>query len=671
MAADKVSLDLRTPVIKSEMPAKATIFQPLEVICDAFSMPSNPLRAVLVYEEGGSLMRVPLLEVGDDAFSATFIPKTLGEHRLRVLVWEDLFRKSVQSLQRRVGAKVAELVDFEDVVSEAALRCKNLGKVNSSSKLYKEIFPTLKSLLKEVTDGPLKTISESLDSLVERRYEIEAFSDEARKLLRLLNDEDLLDVCCVPLRRDDVTELSFEVFVERERSTFGFWYELFPRSVGGFKGVVEVLPHLVDLGVDVLYLPPIHPIGVTGRKGKNNSLVAQEHEVGSPWAIGSQLGGHDSIDPSLGGFQEFSEMIEAAGRFGVEIALDLALQCSPDHPWVSEHPEWFIHRSNGTIAFAENPPKRYEDIVPINFFPSKENDRVALWREILRVVTFWIDRGVRTFRVDNPHTKPISFWKWLISTVRKEYLDVVFLAEAFTRPKIMYKLAQVGFSQSYTYFTWRNSPIEISSYVKELYSKEICAYFRPNFWPNTPDILSGSLRWGSRSEFELRLVLASTLSPSYGIYSGYEFLENEPFSFDSEEYQNSEKYEIKVRDYEIGGALDSLISKINNFRRSHLAMQRIANVEFLPVDGESLLAFLRFAPECDDYVLVVCNFNTKSVSEGALYLPELLPGGKVLEEAYGFDSLTGEHYTFRKGHNFIRLDPARTPGHLVSLTFRE
>ncbi len=671
MAVDKVSLDLRAPVINAGSPAKATIFQPLEVTCDALSLPSNPLRVVLIYEEAGSIVQVPFSELGNDAFTVTFTPTVLGERKFRVLGWEDLFRKSVKALEKRVDARVAELIDFEDVVSEAVLRCKGLGKISPSTKLYKEVFPTLKELLKKVAGGPLNAVVEVLDSLVLKGREIEVVEDDARELLRLLSDDDLSEVCSVPLRKDDVSELIFEVFVERERSTFGCWYELFPRSLGGFTGVVDVLPRLRDLGVDVLYLPPVHPIGVTGRKGKNNSLIAGEQDVGSPWAIGSHLGGHDSIDPTLGGFEEFAEMLTTAADLGVEVALDLALQCSLDHPWVVEHPEWFVHRSDGSIAFAENPPKRYEDIVPINFFPSSESDRVALWNEIHRVVKFWIEKGVRIFRVDNPHTKPMSFWEWLISTIRKEYLDVVFLAEAFTRPKIMYKLAEVGFSQSYTYFTWRNSPSEISSYVSELYSNEVKTYFRPNFWPNTPDILSGVLRWGLRSDFELRLLLASTLSPSYGIYSGYEFLENEPFSLESEEYQNSEKYEIKIRDYKVGGVLDDLISTVNNFRRSHLAMQRMANVVFLPIDGESLLAFLRFAPERDDYVLVVCNFNTKGISEGALYLPDVLPGGKAFEEAQGYDSLTGEHYTFRKGHNFIRLDPAKTPGHLVSLTFRE
>ncbi len=671
MAAEKVSLDLRTPVLESKMPPKATRYQPLKVVCDAFSLPSTPLRVFLVYEEGGLEKREPFQELGNDTYAVTFTPEALGKQRLRILAWEDSYRKSLDALRARVRANVADLLDFEDVVSEASHRCRSLAKTKSSSKLLKEIYPNLGEVLDKVTKDVLGVALATLDSIKQGHGDVNTSKDDFDKLENLLSDVRLSDVCGLPLYKSDVTEISFEVVVERERSTFGFWYELFPRSVGGFKGVVDVLPHLVDLGVDILYLPPIHPIGVTKRKGRNNSLLAEKDDVGSPWAIGSRLGGHDSIDPSLGGFDDFDEMLRVAAGFGVEVALDLALQCSLDHPWVVDHPEWFVHRSDGSIAFAENPPKRYEDIVPIDFFPAREVDRVALWNEILRVVRFWIEKGVRIFRVDNPHTKPISFWTWLISALREEYVDVIFLAEAFTRPKIMYKLAQVGFSQSYTYFTWRNTPSEISSYVNELYSKEIMSYFRPNLWPNTPDILTGVLRWGSRSDFALRLVLASMLSPSYGIYSGYEFLENEPFSLESEEYLNSEKYEIKKRDYIAGGALDKLISVVNVFRRSHVALQRLGNVVFLPTEGENLLAFLRFADDEDDYVLVVCNFDTKGITEGAVYLPEFFPGDKVFHEAEGFDVLTGEIYTFRKGHNFIRLDPTKTPGHLVSLTFRQ
>ncbi len=354
-------------------------------------------------------------------------------------------------------------------------------------------------------------------------------------------------------RTSDLTaSVPVPIWVERERAGVGAWYELFPRSFGGLRGAAGQVARVAAMGFDVLYLPPVHPIGRSFRKGKNNSLATEQGDPGSPWAIGSEEGGHTSLHPDLGDFDDFDFLVQTATGHGVEVAIDYALNCSPDHPWVREHPEWFHHRPDGTIAYAENPPKKYQDIYPLNFWPAAEADRVALWEACKGIIDFWADRGIRIFRVDNPHTKPFAFWEWLIKALRREQPDLVLLAEAFTRPKLMARLAEIGFSQSYTYFTWRvgqYGPEGIRTYVEELADGPLADYLRPNFWPNTPDILSGPLRAGPPSAFALRYVLASTLAPSYGVYGGYELCENAPASPDNEEYLGSEKYEIKERDF--------------------------------------------------------------------------------------------------------------------------
>ena len=357
---------------------------------------------------------------------------------------------------------------------------------------------------------------------------------------------------------DTTVSAPLSIWVDRERAAVGAWYELFPRSFGGLRATAAQVQRVAEMGFDVLYLPPVHPIGHSYRKGKNNTLLAGEGDPGSPWATGSEEGGHTALHPDLGDFDDFAYLVQAVREHGMEVALDYALNFSPDHPWVREHPEWFHHRPDGTIAYAENPPKKYQDVYPLNFWPSAEADRVALWEACKGIIDFWAERGVRIFRVDNPHTKPFVFWEWLISALRREHPDIVLLAEAFTRPKIMARLAEIGFSQSYTYFTWRVSqygPEGIRTYVEELAHGPLADFMRPNFWPNTPDILSGPLREGPPSAFALRFVLAATLSPCYGVYSGYELCENVPASPDNEEYWGSEKYEIKHRNFARPGSL--------------------------------------------------------------------------------------------------------------------
>ncbi|MDP9441219.1 MAG: alpha-amylase family glycosyl hydrolase, partial [Actinomycetota bacterium] len=457
------------------------------------------------------------------------------------------------------------------------------------------------------------------------------------------------------------------LWVDRERALNGAWYEFFPRSEGGLQGARDRLPAVAAMGFDIAYFPPIHPIGRQFRKGPNNTLTASPDDPGSPWAIGGPEGGHTAIHPDLGTLTDFEDLVLKAHELGLEVALDYALQCSPDHPWVSEHPEWFHRRPDGTIAYAENPPKKYQDIYPINFWPDKEADRKALWSACKEILDFWIAKGVRIFRVDNPHTKPMAFWEWVIPAVQEEHPDVFFLAEAFTRPKVMAKLAEVGFSQSYTYFTWREGRDELVEYVEEVALGPKADFMRPNFWPNTPDILSGPLRNGPRSAFKLRLVLASTLVPSYGMYSGYELCENEPMSDTNEEYFHSEKYEIRHRDWDDPRSLAPYITLVNDIRRRHPALHRLRNIAFHPTTSDQILAYSKVSEDGSDIVLVTVNLDpggphdcTLDLDLAALGLPADLPF-----EAY--DELTNQSFTWQGPHPYVRLDPADEVAHILHL----
>jgi starch synthase (maltosyl-transferring) len=451
--------------------------------------------------------------------------------------------------------------------------------------------------------------------------------------------------------RSEVTQPArpLEVDADRERARFGAWYELFPRSWGGFAGVERVLPELAELGVDVVYLPPIHPIGHTNRKGRNNALTAAPGDPGSPWAIGSEEGGHTAIDPGLGTIEDFRRLVARARGLGLEIALDFAIQCSPDHPWLREHPEWFHRRPDGTLKYAENPPKRYQDIYNVNF---ESEDRQGLWAALRDVVLHWVGQGVQAFRVDNPHTKPLPFWEWLIEEVRAVDPDVVFLSEAFTRPPMMAALAKAGFSQSYTYFTWKNTKAELTEYLTQLTRSTLPQFFRPNFFVNTPDILHEYLQRGGRPAFEARLVLAATLSPSYGIYSGYEHCERAPVREGSEEYLNSEKYEVKQR--ALDGPLLPLVRRLNEIRRENLALQWLEGVDFLETENEHLIAYARRA---EGNILIVCvNLDPLAEHEGVVVVPVWLG----LPPAYAAtELLAGQAFHWRIGRNYVRLAPGQ------------
>ncbi len=463
-----------------------------------------------------------------------------------------------------------------------------------------------------------------------------------------------------------------EILVERPKARFSSWYEAFPRSAspdpsrpGTLRDLEALAPEIARMGFDVLYLPPIHPIGKTGRKGKNNLVTASQEDPGSPWAIGSEQGGHKSIDPGLGTFEDFESLLQTCSARGIEIALDLAFQCSPDHPYVKEHPEWFKHRPDGTIQYAENPPKKYEDIVPFDFESAAWR---SLWEELKSVVFFWMEKGVRIFRVDNPHTKPFAFWQWLLSEVRREYPEVLFLAEAFTRPKVMARLAKIGFSQSYTYFTWRNAKRELTEYIEELTGTELKEYFRPNFWPNTPDILPEFLQYGGRPAFVARLILAATLSSNYGIYGpAFELLENRALE-GREEYLDSEKYEIRHWDRERPGNLKPLIARLNAIRKQNPAFQQTSNLRFREVDNDQLLFFSKSAGA--DVVFVVVNLDPVNTQSGWIRMPLRELGVTPGQPFLGHDLLSEEKYIWYGERNFVKLDPRIMPAHIFRLRTR-
>ncbi len=444
-------------------------------------------------------------------------------------------------------------------------------------------------------------------------------------------------------RHGEACSDALEVDVDRELARFGAWYELFPRSWGGFAGVTAVLPELAALGFDVVYLPPVHPIGRTNRKGRNNSPAAEPGDVGSPWAIGSEEGGHDAIDLQLGTWEEFDAMVAAAKELGVEIALDFAIQCSPDHPWLGEHPEWFNRRPDGTLKYAENPPKRYQDIYNVNF---ESEDWRGLWEALRDVVLHWVGHGVTVFRVDNPHTKPVSFWEWLIREVRSQHPEVIFLAEAFTRPSMMTTLAKAGFAQSYTYFTWKNTKAELAEFMQQLIAWS--PFYRSNAFANTPDILHEYLQRGGPPAFEARLVLAATLSPSYGIYSGFESFENVPVRPGSEEYLDSEKYEVRRR--ALDGPLLPLVRRLNEVRRAQPALQRVENLQWLETESDQLVAYAK-----DDVVCIV-NLDPFAEREGVCVVPVALGFPPAFEVR---DLLAGQTFTWRAGRNYVRLGPGQ------------
>jgi len=462
------------------------------------------------------------------------------------------------------------------------------------------------------------------------------------------------------------------VTVDRERAGFSSWYEIFPRSCsaeqcchGTFRDCLSKIPEIAQMGFNILYFPPIHPIGEIHRKGKNNSVTSNADDPGSPWAIGNQKGGHMSIHSQLGNLSDFQQVIKKAKEHGMEVALDLAFQCSPDHPYVREHPEWFRWRLDGTIQYAENPPKKYEDIVPFNF---ETEHWQSLWEELKNIVLFWIKKGIKIFRVDNPHTKPFIFWEWLIALIKEEYPEVIFLAEAFTRPKVMYRLAKLGFTQSYTYFTWRNTKQELTEYLAELTQSKVKEYFRPNFWPNTPDILSEYLQADNQPAFMIRFILAATLSSNYGIYAPpYERFINQSVP-GKEEYHNSEKYELKNwLPEEVKESTRELFATINRIREKNIEFQKTNNIRFLPVENNQLLNFAKFNEEQTDAILVVINLDPHYTQSGWVKIPLYELGISPDQSFLAQDLLGGGQYIWQGEFNYVELNPHILPAHILRI----
>lgn len=527
---------------------------------------------------------------------------------------------------------------------------------------------------------------------VRRRAEIAPEKDRAPLLnaARVLSDESageetrrrvafsktLSDLMWGPVAEDDVARSPvYPLRVDRREAGFGAWYELFPRSQatelgrhGTFADTEKRLPEIAALGFDVIYLPPIHPIGITHRKGRNNSTQAEPGDVGSPWAIGGAEGGHTAVHPELGSLEDFKKFVRTASEFGIEIALDYALQCSPDHPWVKAHPEWFYVRTDGSIRYAENPPKKYEDIFPLNFWGDPKG---GLWEAARDVLFFWIECGVKIFRVDNPHTKPLSFWEWCIAEVHAKHPEVIFLSESFTRPNRMLGLAKLGFCQSYTYFTWKNTKQELTEFMEEFARPPISDYYRPNFFANTPDILHEYLQKGGRPAFRIRALLAATLSPVYGIYSGFELCENVPVRPGNEEYLDSEKYEIRVRDWNAKGNIKRDISRLNRIRRSQPALAELTNLQFIFNENDEILSYIKFAPqERASHLLVVVTLNPYEVRETLVHVPIHQLGIREDEEYEVHDLLAGVSYTWRGAKNYVRFDPQEQVGHLFRIEKR-
>ena len=602
------------------------------------------VRAALRWQPPGGKERVretamTLVNPGLDLWRGELHLEQVGRYRCTVSGWTDAYASWVEELAKRVRARQA------DVVSEIAMGV---------------------ALVERAIEGVRGDTRREIGGLLER------LRDASREPARLLEvasaDEAVALMAGSAPRADEVRhQPELVIIADRARARVGAWYELFVRSQGTdparpgtFRDAERRLSEIRRMGFDVVYLAPIHPIGRTGRKGPNNRLEAGPDDPGSPWAIGSEHGGHTAVEPALGTLKDFDGFVRAATALGMEVALDFAIQCSPDHPWVIEHPEWFYRRPDGTIRYAENPPKKYEDIYPMNF---DTDDWKSLWEALRDVVRFWVARGVRIFRVDNPHTKPIGFWAWLIDSIQAEHPDVLFLAEAFTRPPMMKALAERGFSQSYTYFTWRNTKAELTEYLTELTRPDVAMSLRPNFFANTPDILPPILQQGGRPAFKSRLALAATLSPSYGIYSGFELCENAAIE-GREEYLHSEKYEIKARDWNAPGNINDFITRINAARRGNPALQQFTNLRFLEVDDDQLLAYVKWVADGSNWVVVVVNLDPFATHAGTLRVPPDAVG-VASGEAYGVrDLLTGERYSWRE-RNYVSLDPvAGEPVHI-------
>jgi starch synthase (maltosyl-transferring) len=624
-------------------PIKRIVGEPVVVEADVFGDGHDRVVALLLVRRGDDTTweEIPMRHLGNDCWRAQFSGDELGSCTYTVQGWVDHFITWQHDLQVKFAAGQAvnvELLIGAELLEAAVTRASGEDAV------------TLQSYADRL---------EAADKMEEAVAL--ALSGEVTRLMARYPDKQLAHTY----------ERELEVWVERERALFSSWYEFFPRSFsttpgehGTFKDSERLLPRIAEMGFDVIYLPPIHPIGKTKRKGKNNSPEAQPGEPGSPWAIGSKHGGHKAVNPRLGTLEDFERFVQKAAEHGIEVAIDLAYQAAPDHPYVAEHPEWFRWRPDGTVQYAENPPKKYQDVLPFNF---ESDDWRALWEELKSVVTFWVERGVHIFRVDNPHTKPFRFWEWLIEEVRRDHPDVIMLSEAFARPRIKYGMAKIGFTQSYTYFTWRNTKQEFIEYLTDLTQTELREFCRPNFWPNTPDILPQNLQFGGRPAFMMRLVLAATLSSNYGMYGPvFELLVDEPVPA-KEEYLDSEKYEIKQWDLNQPGNICNLIARVNRIRHENAALQTTWNIRFYETDNDYILAYGKAIPDHSNIILTVVNLDPFHTQSGFVRVP-LDELGIPHDQAFlAHDLLSQDKYLWNGEYNYIELNPQLIPAQILRL----
>ncbi|HEX3949928.1 MAG TPA: alpha-1,4-glucan--maltose-1-phosphate maltosyltransferase [Steroidobacteraceae bacterium] len=631
-------------------PVKRVAGEPVGIEAHCFTDGHDSVRVLLRWKLQGSAAvdhEIDMQAQPNDVWSAEFTPPQPGRYQYTVFAWVDHFESWRREFERREDkADIRAALEVGAVlIEESAARA-----AGSDAAILADWSGQMRGLLQDAAAEITALRAVALDPA--RANVVARHSD-----------------------RSLAASATLELIVDRKRAAFSSWYELFPRSAaaalgthGTFKDVEARLPYLSEMGFDVLYFPPVHPIGRINRKGANNSLLARAGDVGSPWAIGSAEGGHKDILPQLGTFEDFDRLLNAARALDIEIALDLAFQCAPDHPYVKQHPEWFKHRPDGSVQYAENPPKKYQDIYPFDF---ETSDWRGLWNELKSVVDFWIARGVRIFRVDNPHTKAFAFWEWLIGTTKQAHPDLIYLAEAFTRPRVMHRLAKLGFSQSYTYFTWRNSKQALTDYFTELSLGPGRQYYRPNVWPNTPDILPETLQSGLRPMYAARLILAATLSGNYGIYGPtYELMESTPREPGSEEYRDSEKYQLRHWTLERPDSLWSLIARMNRIRRENVALQSDAGLHFCKVDNDQLIAYLKVDAASGNVVLTVVNLDPHQPQSGWV---DLDIGSLRLDPAQPYqvhDLLSNQRYLWRGRYNYVLLEPQRSPAHVFRLRKR-
>ena len=606
-------------------PIKRVVGETVAVEADIFADGHEAIEGVVRYrhEDDEPWTEIAMELLGNDRWSAEFPVEKLGHYIYTITGWIDPFQTWYKDFLKRVAANQDVTVDLQ------------IGA----------------ELLKAASERAMGADAQKLHHAA-RHLRIEDVDDRLAAFASSYADRS---------RASHYREL--RVAVDPVRARFSTWYEMFPRSCGTFKDCERIIPEVAEMGFDVLYFPPIHPIGHTHRKGKNNAREAAPGEPGSPWAIGSQQGGHKAVHPELGTLDDFRRFVAAAKSRGIDVALDLAYQCSPDHPYVRQHPEWFRWRPDGTVQYAENPPKKYEDIYPFEF---ESPHWRSLWEELKSIVEFWIEQGVRIFRVDNPHTKPFDFWEWMIRDLKKKNPDLILLSEAFTRPNIMYRLAKLGFTQSYTYFTWRNTKNEIIEYFTELTQTEVAEFFRPNLWPNTPDILHEYLQRGGRPAFMVRLVLAATLGANYGIYGpAYELCENVPRETESEEYLNSEKYEIKQGNVYDLSSLRAFISRVNAIRRENPALQSNEHLHFHPINNDQIVCYSKRTRDKRNVILTIVNLDSVWTQSGFVELPVDDLGIDVRHPYRMVDLLTGARFMWQGPRNYVELRPYEVAAHIL------